>query len=247
MNLRIVLAVSLIPLILPVTSLHAQETLSPDRPGLGNGSYVLNPKITYLESGFEYLDTGSLDQFSMGQVLFRHGLTDGLELRVLLNSLIIQTSPVDNQSGFPDPGVGLKVNIIDWPVSSFRLSGLGSVSIPAGSSSFTNHEWVSSFSLLADIGVSEYWGLSGNLGYTFGRGLPDDIWMFTLTPAYLIPDSNLGIYFGYAGFYSEPDHQYFLEAGITKFIQADLQLDVNGGVDAGSGNMFIGAGLVIKF
>ncbi|MDX1671024.1 MAG: hypothetical protein R3211_01685, partial [Balneolaceae bacterium] len=62
-------------------TLLAQNNISPDRPGIANGSYVLEPKMTYLESGVEYFDTGTLTEVSLGQILFRHGLADGVELR----------------------------------------------------------------------------------------------------------------------------------------------------------------------
>lgn len=38
----------------PFASLLGQDTFAPDRPGLGIGTYVLQPKITYLENGLEY-------------------------------------------------------------------------------------------------------------------------------------------------------------------------------------------------
>lgn len=242
------LAVLTFLIVLPLSTLNAQDPLTPDRPGLGNGSHVLNPKITYLESGVEYFDLGATDQFSIGQVLFRHGLTFGVELRVQLNSLVLRNTPFANQSGIPDPGVGLKLNIMDKPGSVFRLSGLGSITVPTGSSSFTSDEWVPSFALLADYGLSEQWGLSSNLGYTFGPGSLEGIWMFTVTPGYSFPDeAGLGIYFGYAGFYSDLTEEHFLEAGATKQISSNLQVDLNGGWDVDSGNLFIGAGLALRF
>ena len=227
-------------------TLLAQNNISPDRPGIANGSYVLEPKMTYLESGVEYFDTGTLTEVSLGQILFRHGLADGVELRVLLNSLVIQNSSLVDETGFTDPAVGLKVKI--WEGSDLRLSGLGEISAPVGASELTADEWVPSFALLADYSITDYWSVSGNFGYTLGTGGLEDVWLLTVTPTITVPgNSGWGLYAGYAGFYSKAGDEHFIEGGITRLLQPFLQIDLNGGVDADSGAGFVGAGVVLRF
>ncbi|MGK7371585.1 MAG: hypothetical protein ACNS64_15345, partial [Candidatus Halalkalibacterium sp. M3_1C_030] len=46
------------------TPLKAQKNISPDRPGIGDGSYIVQPRVTYLETGIEYFNVDNLDQFS---------------------------------------------------------------------------------------------------------------------------------------------------------------------------------------
>lgn len=233
-------------MLIPHVTLRAQDNLSTDRPGIGNGSYVLETKITYLESGVEYFDTGSLTEVSLGQILFRHGLTDGVELRVLLNSLVIQSSDLVDETGFTDPAVGLKARV--WEGERLRLSGLGEISAPVGASELTADEWVPSFALLADYSLTEYWTLSWNAGYTVGTGGLDDVWLLTVTPGYSVPgNSGVGFYAGYAGFYSGSGDEHFIEGGITKRLQPFLQIDLNGGVDADSGAGFVSSGVVLRF
>lgn len=227
--------------------LMAQDIISPDRPGLGDGSYILNPKVTYVESGVEYFNVNNLDQFSFGQILFRHGLVQGVELRMLLNSFVVQSFPSTTLTGVPDPGVGIKVNLYDKPYSNIRLSALGNLSIPVGSTDFTSDEWIPTTALLADYNVTEYATFSANLGYTFEVGPFPEVWKLTLTPGYALPgEANLGIYAGYAGFYSEGVNEHFIETGITKHIDSFLQLDLNTGLDVESLGVFFGGGLALK-
>lgn len=246
-NVRLLLPIFIIPLFIPLTSLQAQDTFSPDRPGLGTGTYVIPPKTTYLESGFEYLQGETTEEFSFGQVLFRHGLTQGLEMRVQLNSFVYQTQPFDDETGVPDPGVGFKFNIVNKPWSSFSLSGLGSVTIPAGYSTFSDDKYHPSGTLLANYQVSELWSVTSNLSYTFGPHNTSDLWTVTLTPGFSIPDTQFSGYFGYAAFITEITNEHFLEAGATKLVNPALQLDVNTGIDLNSGNAFAGVGVALRF
>ncbi|MDR8394328.1 transporter [Aliifodinibius sp. S!AR15-10] len=233
---------------LPFTTTRAQPNFVPDRPGLGDGSYILQPKITYLESGFEYFEGGAVDQFSLGQVLFRHGLVPGVEMRVQVNSFIIETRPLDNETGVPDPGLGLKFDLLDQQDSCFQLSGMGSVSVPAGYSPFTDDRWHPSAKLIADYDLTEgcCWTFNSNLGYTLGPG-ETSITTITFTPGFAIPETNYGGYFGYAGFLKEQNSEHFVEAGLTRMVDHALQLDINTGYDLNNGNSFVGLGLAVRF
>src|SRR5699024_6931053 len=128
------------------------------------GSYVVQPRASYLEVGAEYYEGGAIDQFSFGQVMLRYGLTQNVELRLSFNSFVVETRPAENESGITDPGLGLKFNLHNDPDSRLSLSGLASVSIPAGYSPFSNDHWEPSLTLLADYQLSEYWAVNSNIG-----------------------------------------------------------------------------------
>lgn len=234
-------------LFFPFVTTQAQSTFAPDRPGLGDGTYVVQPRTSYLEAGAEYYEGGAIDQFSFGQVLFRHGLARNVELRLSFNSFVLETRPQDNQTGAVDPGLGLKFDLYSDPESPLSLSGLASVSIPAGYSPFTNNRWEPSATFLADYQLSEYWSLNSNIGYSLDPGDEPDLFIITLTPGFAIAQSSYGGYFGYAGFLSAANSQHFIEGGITRLIAEDVQLDINAGIDANNGDAFAGAGLAIRF
>lgn len=75
--------------------------------------------------------------------------------------------------------------------------------------------------------------------------LPGQV-IFTLTPGFAIPATNFGGYVGYAGFYSDIDSQHFVEAGLTRIVGNDIQLDINAGIETGTGNLFVGAGFAAR-
>lgn len=229
------------------TPLMAQNNISPDRPGIGDGSYIVQPRVTYVETGVEYFAVDDLDQFSFGQIVFRHGLLPGIELRTLLNSFVVQSFPSTTFTGVPDPGVGLKFKVYDKPGTGVRLSGLTTLSIPVGSTDLTTDEWIPSAALLADYSLTDYATLSGNIGYTFEAGPFPEVWKVTITPGYALPgDANIGIYGGYAGFYSEGVNEHYIETGLTKHVKSFLQLDVNVGLDVEGLGIFVGGGLALK-
>lgn len=239
--------IAIIIIFIPLKSAWAQTYMSPDRPGIGNGSYVIPFQKTYVESGIEYYNAESNSQVSLGQILVRHGLYPGVELRVLLNSFVVENTAGLRNTGITDPGVGIKASLINDPEHSFRLSGLAEVSAPLGESSFSNDAWVPTVGLLADYGLSPFWSLSSNVTYTAGTGSLDRVWMLSLTPGYSLPIAEVGLYAGYAGFYSAAADEHFAEAGITKHLAPYLQLDLNGGVDMASGNFFVGGGAAVRF
>ena len=220
--------------------LNAQDTIVPDRPGIGNGSFTVAPGDAYLESGIVFRNTDFADQFDVGQLGFRTGLTHHLELQILLNSISFLDTPA-NDSGVEDLGIGLKRDIVES--SSFQLALLGILSIPTGSEIVTNNEWIPQFSLIGDYSISEMWTLSSNLGYSFGVADIDEQWLFTLTPSITpFSQANFNIYGGYAGLYDPDSNQHFAEFGLILFPLPYIQLDINSGFQFNSNNYFVGIG-----
>lgn len=231
-----------------VLPLQAQDSFSPDRPGIGNGSYTVNPGSVYLEGGVEFFNTEFSETYSFGQVLVRTGLSENLELRGALNSFVVLDG-FTTQTGIQDFGLGLKAEVYESEAEDLRISALGEVSLPTGSDAFGSDEAQPTLGLIADIGLNPDWGLSTNLAHSF---LFDDLegtTLFTLTPSYAIPSSeDKAMYFGYAGFYpSAGSVQHFAELGFTMLPAEAFQLDLNTGIELDSGNFFIGAGLAGRF
>ncbi len=137
--------------------------------------------------------------------------------------------------------------ISDGP-GGMRLSFLPTLSLPTGAESFSAEETVATISLLADVPLTSNLGLSANLGVGGLLADVEDEVRLILTPALALPTSeNIGIFAGYAGFYSDGGSRHFLEAGATWIPGPDLQLDVNGGVDPESGDAFFGLGLATRW
>lgn len=240
---RLLLFILLVPCI-PLHEASAQDTIASDRPGFNNGSFVLGPGTLQLETGAALNAVGP--EYSIGQVIIRAGIP-GLELQAHLNSLVLRRSSVPDE-GFQDPGVGVKLRLVNAPEKNYALSLLSTLSLPVGSSFLSSNRAIPSFSLLSDYGVNDRVSISNNVGYTIGRGGINDVLFLSAHPGFTLPaEANVGVYFGYAGFFSSGGDQHFLEGGITLFPTADIQLDINGGVELDTRDSFIGLGLATRW
>lgn len=232
-----------------VTTVQAQS-FSPDRPGIGNGSFITPQNVIGLEAGVQYTTTESSDQINIGQVLLRYGVMEKLELRALINSYVSTTfdGPVESISGFQDMSAGLKYNFIGGNRST-SVSGLVEFSFPVGSDEYTNDEVVPSMVILADQSLNETWGITSNFGYNFGPGSLDDNWFYTFTPSFSFPSKEyITGYFGYAGMYfGNSFNRHWLEGGMTYALKSGAQLDINLGYETEGEVLFIGAGFAKGF
>jgi len=243
---------SIIVLLLVGLQLANAQTYSPDRPGIGNGSFITPKNMLGLEAGLDFTTDNFINQFSIGQLLLRYGVTEKLELRANLGSYISQdvelTGGDATYSGFTDISIGGKYNFVSG-VDQPNVSALAQVSLPVGSDEFTSDEVVPTLAVLADHSLNEIWSISSNLGYNFGVGDLDDSWLFTLTPGFTVPDNeSLGGYFGYAGmYYGDGFNQHWLEGGVTYGLKSGTQLDANLGYETEGEIFFIGLGIAKGF
>lgn len=239
-------------ILLGYNSVQAQS-FSPDRPGIGNGSFITPENVIGVEAGIQFSHTPFIDQIDIGQILLRYGILPRLEIRTALNSYSIQKRVLiggtDSRSGNQDIGVGLKYSVIQKGAGSANVSVLGSVSIPTGQEGFTNDEFVPFLSVLGDVVLSDELVLSSNIGYSFGVGSLDDHWLFTFTPGFTIPQNEiLAFFIGYAGsYYGNSVNENWLEGGITFSLLNGAQLDINLGYELEGESAFIGAGLAKGF
>lgn len=231
------------------TAVQAQS-FSPDRPGIGNGSFITPQNMLGVEAGFQYTTSEFTNQVDIGQVLLRYGLAEKVEVRALINSYVSTTfdGPVESISGFQDMSAGLKYNFIGENRST-SVSGLVEFSFPVGSDEYTNDEVVPSMVILADRSLNELWGISSNFGYNFGPGSLDDNWFYTFTPSFSFPSNeSIAGYFGYAGMYFGNNfNRHWLEGGLTYALERGAQLDVNLGYETEAEVLFIGAGFAKGF
>ncbi len=228
--------------------LAAQETIASDRPGIGSGSFVLGPGTLQMETGGEYAEAGDASQYSLGQLLFRFGAFEGLELHAQLNSLVLARSEEEDREGLQDSGLGAKLRVLQAGPLGSSLSLLGSVSFPSGADFLTSDEAVPFFTLLADVPLSPGVGLAVNLGIAGLLADAEDVTSLIVTPAVSLPgDSGIGVFAAYAGFFADSGRRHLVEGGVTWVPGADLQLDVNGGVDTESGDFFLGLGLATRW
>jgi hypothetical protein len=226
----------------------AQDTITSDRPGLGSGSFVVDPGILQFEIGGEYAEAGTDDRVSIGQGLIRYGWFEGLELHGIVGSFVVLPGDDDGTRGLLDVGLGAKVRLPS-PDPALSWSVLGTVLFPTGAERLTADEVVPAATLLADLALADRVGLTLNVGASGWGTDAGDQTVVTVTPAVALPGSApVAVYGGYAGYYAAGDADlHYIEGGLTWLRTADLQLDVNGGVDVEGDGWFVGIGVAKRW
>jgi hypothetical protein len=229
--------------------LVAQPTISSDRPGLGSGSTVIAPGMLQFELGGEYADDGEdADRISLGQALVRYGVADGFELQGLFGSFTVLRADDVVAEGVQDIGLGAKIRLPS-PGDAWSWSLLGSVLLPTGGDAFTADAVVPSVTVLADMGLADGLGVAVNVGSSgFASDAGDQVSLI-VTPSLALPgDRSVTLFAGYAGYFARGDADlHFAEAGLTWLRGADLQLDLNGGVEVDTGVYFVGIGVARRW
>lgn len=223
------------------------ETIASDRPGIGNGSWVLAPGVFQVEAGASRFDAGASTLYRLGELLLRYGV-GGLELRGGLNSFALRRNGAD-ADGLEDLSVGVKTRIGTSSDDVMTVSALVESSLPTGSDAFTADEALLTLALLADWDFEGGAGLSVNGGYTSAfETLADETWTVTVTPTYSFASvEGLGIYGGWAGTFPPGESVHVIEGGLAWLSGADTQLDLNGGWDPESGDFFVGLGIARRW
>lgn len=219
----------------------AQEAISSDRPGLGDGAYVLSHGVWQVEAGVQ-VSGDDPRQIRVGQALVRWGL-GRFEARFHLNSVVFDRT-AEPDVGAEDVAAGFKVALNDG-AGGWSWSVTGAVSGPVGGDPFSAGDPTGSAALVGETSLSENVGLAVNGGYAapFGGG-GDGTVSVIVTPTFAVPSKGgLSWYAGYAGFFTPGEDAHFAEGGVAWLAGPDVQWDLNAGYDVDGGGWFFGVGV----
>lgn len=233
---------------------QAQDLIATDRPGLGDGAALVLHRTVQVEVGYAYAQTGDVDQHRIGQVLARYGLFPNLELRVQLNSYVVQRGPDAaagdagdaDVSGVEDARLGVKIGLLR---EAAPLTLLVTTSIPSGATAFTADDPQPEIKLAGDVPLTPQVAFSYNAGYLFTLG-EGDFDQATLTASLGTPLPTVegaSAYVGYGGFFTDAfgTDTHYLEGGLTYRLGDVTQFDVSAGIGLNgvSPDYFVGVGL----
>ncbi|MGI9174479.1 MAG: transporter [Rhodothermales bacterium] len=226
------------------------QTISADRPGFGDGTSTVAPGRLQVEGGYAFSKAGAVEQQEIGQALIRVGLSSQVEVRIALNSYVIQQEPGELE-GTGDFGFGLKANLLDGSSRGLpNLAALASTTLPRPDAPFGSDVWSQTFKLAADWSITESAAISANAGYATSDGLVSALHpLLTLSLGTTLPGTEVGAYAGYARFDQEDGAEDWVEAGLTYLLGPSTQIDVNGAyrVDDNTDRFFVGAGIAQRF
>ncbi len=230
---------ALLPAALAAQDRNPAGILVPDRPGLGDGMWVVAPGVVQAEAGAT-LESAGGDRSGVGSALVRLGFAP-LELRVQLPSLLLSTGPDDVEVG--DLGLGVKVPL-SWG-GSWRWSVVGGATFATGTNGGTAGGTTGFGTLVGETSLTELLGFALNVGYTapFDEG-GDGTASLIATPLFPL-SGRLAGYLGYAGFFElgPASDGHFVEWGVTGTVGADTQWDLNAAREIDGDRWFFGVGL----
>lgn len=243
------LGLSLVVLVATEAALRRPvRAISPDRPGIGDGSWVLPRGVVHLESGAAVRRSDGRTAYELGQLLMRYGLGP-VELRLSPGSFVFLRDGVEAE-GIDDLGVGLKSRLVEGASERVRLSLLTRAELPSKSPMVGSQRASLGATLLFDWAPIERLNVSANLGYDVApTGEGSGAIQATFTPGVsLAPEHGLGGYAGWAGtFELDGGDRQQLEAGMTWVPAPNVQLDLNGGVEPTTGDLFVGLGVAHRW
>ena len=268
---RVAFAVAMLALLVAPA---AQAQISSDRPGFSNSAATVSQGTFQAELGYDLTQntTGpeTFSTHSLGLLLLRYGVTDGVELRANVGSIGFVEQPdfsnageTELESGYLGTGLdgltagpSLEVKGRFFQSETVTLSGFSQTSFPSlmsGPFETPDDRARQTLALLVDGALGENLSLTVNGGASFfwSGGDQDD----RTFAALFIPTLNfsineqVGAYVGYFGQYWEFPNTNFVEGGFTYLLSDDTQIDINGGyrIDDNADGYFLGLGLSQRF
>ncbi len=221
--------------------LFAQDALVTDRPDQTEASSTVGKNVFQIESG-TYLSTlGSLRYWGINNNLFRYGVNDKLEFRLVTE---VGREKVDGSDevilGISDLQAGIKVSLFsnEKVEGAFMAHGF----FPTGSGSLNSGEYGGFFRFLLSHPVTDRISFGYNLGYGYyGEDVHGLI--YTYSAAFSLND-KIGYFIEFfGGSLKFEEFTYAFDSGFTYLINNNLQLDFSLGKQIEADAAFYSAGI----
>lgn len=224
----------------------AQEAIITDRPTQSASAIVVPKGVFQLEYGFvSEKTTSDLTNLTYGNFLFRYGLINNVELRVVQNYQGVKIGD-QTESGLSPLTLGTKIHLLDEHGTLPQMSFLGQVTLNNGDDQFKPGNTTPEFRLNFQHTLSDKFGL----GYNFGMGLPKEnpYFLYTLVLGYAFADGWTAFVEPY-GFIPDGKDDHRINGGFIYLFNDKLQFDVTAGLGMSevSPDSFIGFGASILF
>ena len=235
-----------------------ERPLVGDRPDFTESTETVEPGHLQLETGatFSRTSAGDTEELMVGEVLLRVGLSASWELRIGAGSLVDVSSDFADVDGLEDASLGFKVKLLAARGRAPDLALLLGTSLPTGSSELTDDVAVPEVKVAAGWSLAERLGLGANVGWARavdGGERFDQLSWSVAAGLDLGGDwAAFGELYGFSEEDLDGDPTLYFDAGITRLIHSDLQLDarVGAGLIDGGGEIadwFAGVGAVVRW
>ncbi len=237
-------------LVLVINSAIFSQTIITDRPDQTESSSTINKGSLQIESGiligFTEDDLSSERQLLAPTNLFRYGIIDGVEIRVLSQFESVKDQNSSNKvSGISDLELGTKIQLFKKKDVNTEIAFLSHVILPTGSKGLTNDKLGTINKLSISHGLNDTMGLGYNVGYDyFGQGKGDLTYSIALG---ISVTEAFGIYIEpYGALLDFDTYESNFDAGITCLLNNQAQLDFSFGTGLNHTMNYLSVGCCIN-
>lgn len=223
-----------------------------DRPDQTECPYIVPKGSLQIELGFlhQHLKLNNIEEFQFlyPSSLFKYGLLETLELRLVIENNSIKSRENKNYNieyGFNPVQLGFKIKIFEESKLFPEMAFIFHLGIPdLASANFKTPYINPKFRFTFQHNLTKKWYLGYNLGLEWNGENAVSTKIYTLTTGWAL-NANLGTYIETYGFLADneaADHR--INAGLTYYLKPNFMIDVSSGLglSKSSHNEFIGLG-----
>ncbi len=228
------------------------SSIETDRPDQTETASLVPKGYFQMENGFSIEDTEPGFIYTHPSTLWKVGVSEHFEVRVITEYINIQRDPNPKVDGLLPVQVGIKTRLLDQKGIVPKTSFLGHVSLPGiASKQFRQTFFAPSLRLLFQHSIQDRFAVGYNVGAEWDgeSPRPDFIYTFSLSANVI---GGLGIFgevYGSVPQQREDDADLRLDGGLTYLISNDVQVDISGGIGItdNAPEKFVAIGLSYRF
>jgi hypothetical protein len=213
-------------------SMRVMDPIQADRPDQTESAFLVPKGYFQMEHGFSVEETKPGFIYSYPSSLWKFGVNDNFEVRLITQYIRIQKEPNPDLSGFLPIAFGFKAKLCEQKGVLPKMSFIGHLTFPGVvSEEFETTYFAPDFRLAFQHAVSDIFSIGYNLGASWNGEAAEPDFFYSLAPGIAITD-RLGLYV--EGYGSTPQRdsgpiEIRADAGITYLIGNDLLLDLSAG------------------
>lgn len=216
-----------------------------DRPDQTESSYIVGRGNLQIESGILYATEGDYPMLSRSLLapttLFRYGILDGLELRILSQFEFLKTD-YSRYQGLSDMEAGAKILLVNNESGNARVALVSHLLIPTGTGELSDRQFGTINKIALSHQINKNMGIGYNLGFSwFDQDNREVTYSVSLG---IVINEKAAVYiepYGEIPFNS--DFALNFNTGLTYLVSDNLQLDTSFGTGTNHRMNFISAGI----
>lgn len=233
-------------------SMPPMDPIRADRPDQTESSFLVPKGYFQMELGFSITDTDPGFIYAYPSALWKYGLTDNFELRLITQYITIQKEPNPDLSGFLPLAAGFKARLSEQKGVLPKMSFLGHLRLPGVvAEEFETTYLAPDLRLAFDHIISDVFSVSYNVGLVWDGEDPEPFVIYTLSTGFAISE-RLGLFaevYGATPQRSSEDLELYADAGLTYLIGNNFLLDISAsqGITDNAPLSYVSAGFSYRF